>query len=379
MWSIIVIGLEEDNSFVKVAHNEEAFLKTTIKQLKNIISEYISRVIDPEHICLLFAGKQLEDEDSSSKKEKTLEDYHIQKGSATTIVVRGHGGIDEPSQSSVNPQAVPIPPTHVYPSSFPLKFTNEPDCLDPFSDPEALCDPNTPKQIEMSCGHAVSPNSLTKYCRSLLDQHIFKFTCPAIVDSKTNEQCGKEWEYDEVRLAALLTDAEMQYIESKMSEYAASQYCDLKECPGCRSFIERIDLNNLRVHCPICTKKRGRSYDFCCQCSREWTGPTKSSVKCGNESCIHPFIPFIRDAPIVIISGCSVPNLRACPTCGKVVEHTMIGCKNVMCPRCKKEYCFLCLESRVDCQKSAPNSSYGACAKPVAPKQTVIPVWSHNI
>ena len=263
-----------------------------------------------------------------------------------------------------------------YASSFASKFTDEPD---PFSDPEALCDPKTPKRVKMKCGHVADSNSLGEYCRSLFHQNIFKFTCPAIVDSKTNEQCGKEWDYTDVRLAALLTDEEMRYIESKMSEYAASQYCDIKDCPGCQSFTERRDLNNLRVHCPICTKKKGREYDFCWQCLREWTGPTTSSVKCGSELCIHPDIPSIRDAPNVQVCGKTVPNRRACPTCGKVVEHPTEACKNVFCPRCKKEFCFLCLELTIDCLKSAPGSWYKACAKPVAPKQTVIPVWSRNI
>ena len=260
-----------------------------------------------------------------------------------------------------------------------MKFTDKPDCLDPFPP-----DPDAPKRVEMSCGHAVGPDTLTEYCRSLLKQHIFKFTCPAIIDSKRNKQCREEWEYTDVRLAALLTDDEMQYFESKMSEYAASQYCDIKECPGCQSFTERRDLINLRVQCPFCTKKKGRSYDFCWQCSREWTGPTKSSVKCGNVSCIHPDLPSIRDAPYIELKelvglNLFVPNRRACPTCGKVVEHDTEACKNVICPRCKKEFCFLCLELTIDCQKSAPGSWYKACAKPVAPKQTVIPAWSRNI
>lgn len=30
-------------------------------------------------------------------------------------------------------------------------------------------DPNT-QRLEMSCGHAVTPESLTAYCRSLLDK-----------------------------------------------------------------------------------------------------------------------------------------------------------------------------------------------------------------
>lgn len=117
----------------------------------------------------------------------------------------------------------------------------------------------------MACGHAVEPNTLTAYCHSLLDQHIFKFKCPALTGKIINEKqeaCDKEWEYADIRLAALLNDAEMQFFESKMSEYAASQYCNMKECPGCQSFIERLDSPNLRANCPICTKKKGHNYDF---------------------------------------------------------------------------------------------------------------------
>ncbi|XP_003390230.1 PREDICTED: uncharacterized protein LOC100641314 [Amphimedon queenslandica] len=371
-WSVIVVGIEEGHYLVKVADDEAAFRKTTIKQLKKKISDSKAGLVAPEYMRLLFAGKQLEDEDSSTNEEKTLEDYNIQKRSAITVVMRVHGGSDG-SLSSIN--RVPVPPLtedKEYPSDFALKFTDDPDCLDP------LPDPNAPKRVKMKCGHAVDPNTLTAYCRSLLDQHVFKFTCPAIVDSKTNKQCKKEWDYTDVRLAALLNDAEMQYFESKMSEYAASQYCDLKECPGCRSFVERVDLDNLNVHCPLCTKKKGKVYEFCWHCLKEWTGPRKSSVKCGDESCIHPDLPSIRDAPDFVLNGKNVPNRRACPTCGKVVEHNTRGCKFIICPRCKKEFCFMCLELKEVCLKSAPSSWHTICKKAVAPKQTIIPCWSRN-
>ncbi|XP_019861445.1 PREDICTED: probable E3 ubiquitin-protein ligase ARI8 [Amphimedon queenslandica] len=368
-WSVLVVGIEEGNYLVKVADDEAAFKETTVKKLKKKISESKAGLVNPEYMRLLFAGKQLEDEDASTHEEKTLEDYNIQKRSAITVVMRVHGGSDT-SLSKVN--RVPLPPASEdkeYPSDFALKFTDDPDCIDPYSDSQ--------KRVKMKCGHAVEPNTLTAYCRSLLDQHIFTFTCPAIVDGK-KKQCKKEWDYTDVRLAALFNDAEMQYFESKMSEYAASQYCDLKECPGCRSFVERIDLDNLRVHCPLCTKKKGKNYDFCWHCLKEWTGPMKSSVKCGNESCVHPDLPSIRDAPDFVLNGKNVPNRRACPTCGKVTEHLAQGCKFIVCPRCKKEFCFMCLELKEVCLKSAPASWYGNCGKPVAPKQTIIPCWSRD-
>ena len=88
-WSIIVVGIEGGSFLVRVADNKKDFLKTTIKQLKKKISAYKPGVIDPDYMRFLFAGKQLKDEDSSSKKMR-LEDYNIQKGSAITVIVRVH-------------------------------------------------------------------------------------------------------------------------------------------------------------------------------------------------------------------------------------------------------------------------------------------------
>ena len=115
------------------------------------------------------------------------------------------------------------------------------------------------------------------------------------------------WEYYEVRKIALLNAEEQQYFESKMAEYAAQQYYDMKECAGCRSFVERRDLTNLRVNCIICTKRKGRKYEFCWNCDEEWSGPTTSGVKCGNPNCQHPSIPSVREAPLITLNGKDVP------------------------------------------------------------------------
>ena len=243
-------------------------------------------------------------------------------------------------------------------SDISLKFTTlKPDCIDPFPDPEA------PPRVEMSCGHAVDPNSLTVYCRSLVDQNHFEMFCPAIVDATTNKQCKTVWEYVEVRQVALLNEDECRWFESKIAERAAQQYCDMKECPGCRSFVERDDLHNLRVRCTICSKKKGSNYDFCWQCLHEWSGPTASSVKCGRAECEHPDMPSIRDAPDMTLNGKSVPNRWACPTCGMIAEHNGKVCKMIMCTRCKKEFCFLCLLLKEDCLQTG--SYIHGCKKQV--------------
>uniref|UniRef100_A0A8C7IRE5 RBR-type E3 ubiquitin transferase n=1 Tax=Oncorhynchus kisutch TaxID=8019 RepID=A0A8C7IRE5_ONCKI len=70
------------------------------------------------------------------------------------------------------------------------------------------------------------------------------------------------------------------------------------------------------------------------------------------------------------------PSMRACPTCGALLEHDMTACKNLLCPRCEKEFCFVCLKLKSECMKTS--SPYKACSAGVAPRQTSIPTWSGN-
>ena len=54
-------------------------------------------------------------------------------------------------------------------------------------------------RAEMSCGHAVDPGSLTGWCRSLIDDEQTEFYCPALLDDRVSQKCGKQWCYDEVK------------------------------------------------------------------------------------------------------------------------------------------------------------------------------------
>uniref|UniRef100_A0A1X7U2D1 Protein kinase domain-containing protein n=1 Tax=Amphimedon queenslandica TaxID=400682 RepID=A0A1X7U2D1_AMPQE len=352
---VVVDGVEEGFALVDVISDPEKFSQTTIKQLKKKILETIPGLVqNPQHLNLLFNEKILDDTNYWTKEENMLHHYKIQKHSIVTVRCYGQKN-----------KRVPVPPlveNKEYPTDCILEFTDDPDCIDPYS--------NSTRRVKMSCGHAVEPNSLTAYCRSLLSQHKSKFTCPAITDS--GKHCNKEWEYAEVRLAALLTEEENIYFESKMSEHALSLLSDIKECPLCRTFAERIDANNPCAKCHACSTRKGYEYTFCWYCLEEWK-EAPSSKKCGNPLCIHPDLLSLRDAPDVILCGKSVPNRRACPTCGKIVEIIPVGCKFVLCPRCKNEYCFLCLKSKNNCLKAAPQSWFKECAEDVASKQTYIP------
>ncbi|XP_041079771.1 uncharacterized protein LOC121297487 [Polyodon spathula] len=87
----------------------------------------------------------------------------------------------------------------------------------------------------------------------------------------------------------------------------------------------------------------------------------------------------IKNCPLISLPGTNIkncPSMRACPTCGSVVEHKLTGCKNIICNQYKVEFCFACLELTPVCQAARQSSWFSVCAKDIAPRQTSIPVWN---
>ncbi|XP_030609166.1 probable E3 ubiquitin-protein ligase ARI8 [Archocentrus centrarchus] len=248
-----------------------------------------------------------------------------------------------------------------------LKFVDKPDDLDPYSDGSL--------KAEMSCGHAVTPESLTLFCQKQLEQSNYKFRCPALVDG--TKRCNKEWSYQEIRRLADLTVEEMQKFEESMARLAVEEYCQVQECPQCNTSVERKDLSNLCVKCVVCTADQKKTYQFCWQCRKQWKSPGLLSDRCGNDGCVNHDLELLKnckttDLPKVRgVNAC--PSIRACPTCGEIVEHDKTGCKNIICPRCHKEFCFVCLKLTPECLKTS--SYFSPCSDGVAPRQTSIPVW----
>ncbi|KAE8279241.1 hypothetical protein D5F01_LYC22827 [Larimichthys crocea] len=101
-----------------------------------------------------------------------------------------------------------------------LRFVDGPDDLDfLYNDYKSL-------RAKMSCGHAVTPMSLTDWCHHLLDEGDCKFVC-----GQTN--CDVEWPFEEVCKMALLSPEEIEYFEKKMFANAAKDYMDVKAgCEG---------------------------------------------------------------------------------------------------------------------------------------------------
>uniref|UniRef100_A0A672FA28 RING-type domain-containing protein n=2 Tax=Salarias fasciatus TaxID=181472 RepID=A0A672FA28_SALFA len=229
--------------------------------------------------------------------------------------------------------------------------------LDNFPSPRAL----------MSCGHAVTPTSLTNWCRRQLDQGQRFFACGM-------PDCDFEWSFKEVRRMALLTPEEIRYFEMKIFENAKDCF-DIKSCPGCQSTLMRNDFTNLCAQCTVCTNDRKEPFFFCWQCLREWRGPSPRTDRCDNKDCFNKSLETLKNCPDMTflevegVTGC--PSIRACPSCGFLLGHDQTGCKNLVCPRCGEEFCFVCLNITDDCCETS--DAYDLCSGGVAPRQTSIP------
>ncbi|KAK2863047.1 hypothetical protein Q5P01_002580 [Channa striata] len=234
-----------------------------------------------------------------------------------------------------------------------LKFVDADDDLD------FLCEDFQSRRALMSCGHAVTPMSLTNWCRRLLDEGKSTFVCG-------QSGCDVEWPFTEVCKMALLTPKEKKYFEKTMAFNAARG--STKLCPKCKSSVTRKNPSNLRVSCTVCPTNKRRTYKFCWQCLREWKAPASRSDHCGNDGCTNESLKTLKTCPNIIfhtVQGRTpCPSIRACPTCGILLQHDDKSCEKVTCLRCKVRFCFLCLKQKCLMCKSG-----------VAPRQTTIPVW----
>lgn len=249
-----------------------------------------------------------------------------------------------------------------------LTLVDAKDDLDPFSFEDGVL------KAQLSCGHVVSPESLTESCRVQLDEGNYKFKCSAMVDDRL---CNQALSYREVRRLADLTVEEMQYFEENIARLAAAAYSDIQRCPKCKTNIERRDMANLCVLCSVCSAGQEESYLFCWQCLKPWTGPAPRSDRCANPECTNYELQLLQTCTLTdlpqVRGAEAVPSIRACPTCGQRVEHDKTGCKNVICPRCQIEFCFVCLKLTPVCLQTS--SYFIPCSAGVAPRQTSIPVW----
>ena len=230
-----------------------------------------------------------------------------------------------------------------------IKKSNGPCVIMLIEEEEPVC-------VVMPCSHAIHPASLVQMCEELIGTKSWELRCPA-------KDCNVLWPMAYIKKCGLSAE-----FFTTVSKNAFSNFCkhnsavDFRQCPGCRSFCERINTSDKVVRCGICSKRSGKAYDFCWKCSNPWSS--------SGHKCFLERVQILANAPLKTTEYSKVecPSIRACPNCSALIEHAD-KCKHMACGECKQRFCFVCLSLFKD-EKWQCGRYSDKC--PVAPRQTVL-------
>lgn len=224
------------------------------------------------------------------------------------------------------------------------------------------CDDQPVYKMPCRGRHPMSSDGLLDYCWNEIKGLKYEIKCPI---------CSDTWSLDDIRRFGRASDMELKQLEMGFSRNFCLKSTDIKECPGCHSFCERQDKSNACVMCIICSKKNKSNFHFCWHCLRTWQAAL-GAASCGNSGCnAGQQLAILKNSPKVDVEFLNIKiyKHRACPNCGTVIEHDG-GCKHMMCTACKKEFCFVCLRTKMEGSWSC--GSYNTSCQ-LAPIQTEIP------
>lgn len=308
--------------------------KATVAEVKRQVEAKTG--IAPDDQRLIYGGKQLQD-------SNVLADYPtLRSGSLIMLVLRLPGGAE-----MVRPTA---PRSRKIASSVP--HSDEP-CMITYMEGES---------VRMPCGHSISPDGLMDYCWN------------EVSSSRKSEirccLCEKEWPIQVLKTYGGANDQELRMLEEGLSRNYCLKNPDITECPGCTTFCMRKNTSTNCVMCVMCTKKNKKTYYFCWQCLQIWKNGPSAKV-CGNDACeTDKVLRRLKEAPMKSIYGVRVPSVRACPTCGSLIEHQS-GCKQMTCKMCSRGFCFICLRTQTPEGSWSCGSWNDKCTP--APRQERVP------
>lgn len=193
--------------------------------------------------------------------------------------------------------------------------------------------------LSMPCGHPISPGGLVDYCWSELNANKTEILCLL---------CSNEWTVNVIKRYGGVVEKEFKLLEERLGKNFCTSNDGIKVCMRCKSYCSRIDDDNPRVICHICSKNLQSSYHFCWYCLREWN--RNSGVEsCGYEDCKDKEkLRQLKDSAMVIIREfprLEMYKLRACPQCGEIISCANTEVLRTQCRKCNTEFCFNCLRA----------------------------------
>lgn len=205
------------------------------------------------------------------------------------------------------------------------------------TEPDMFTEDVSEPRLKMSCGHAITPDSLFGHMKkTLMSQDKQGVRC---------KNCRAEWSMQEIIKKADMTKDERIFFEYKVSLNMINQEdADSSECPFCGTYCQRQNQNELHIRCTTCTRRTKKVVEFCWNCKRSWT--TNHKCKLNTKHELEQIQRFLNEAPLKVMeysNNRNVPSTRLCPGCGYLIVHEE-DCQEMECKKCNLVFCFSCLK-----------------------------------
>lgn len=214
--------------------------------------------------------------------------------------------------------------------------------------PDIVWEYESDPRIELTCGHAITPDNLFGLIREKILQNDYSLRCPGKTDYGT---CGQMWNNVEILQNCVLSSDELIFFSGKLSLNFLNngKRGEIKLCPGCNSFCERLRFTDSHVKCYICSSSRFYSFKFCWHCLQIWTHEHVCDAQNDSINNVEIRRQLIECPKVTLdyshMSG--VPSKRLCPNCKTLLQHDQ-ACKSMLCTFCKTEFCFACLKRAIN-------------------------------
>ncbi|XP_062578210.1 E3 ubiquitin-protein ligase RNF217-like [Saccostrea cucullata] len=208
--------------------------------------------------------------------------------------------------------------------------------------PDIIWEYESDPRLELSCGHAITPDNLHGFVREKILQNEHILRCPAKTDFGI---CNQIWDNQDILTKCMLTVDEHIFFSAKLSfNYLNRRHNDIKICPRCSSYCEKITYQS-HAKCLKCSNDLYYTYKFCWLCMEQWL-PNHECVVSNEHGNNEEISRQLRHCPKITLdysNMCGVPSKRLCPKCKTLLQHDQ-ACKSMLCTFCKTEFCFACLQ-----------------------------------